>query len=248
MRPRLLDLFCGAGGAAMGYHRAGFDVVGVDIAPQPNYPFTFIQTNALNVLRCSSLPDSEDGPFDAIHASPPCQHYSDMSDCRPGLKDEYEDLIGHTRELLQRTGLPYVIENVTGAPLAKQPTLDGTYGVELCGRMFGLDLYRHRWFETNFPVTQPQHPCHLKPASPAGHWTPGTVISVAGNFHPIGVARVAMGIGWMNRAELAEAIPPAYTEHIGSRLLALLQADREADGNQDSVSAVVGRVGGDRPE
>jgi DNA (cytosine-5)-methyltransferase 1 len=150
VRPRLLDLFCGAGGAAVGYHRPGFDVVGVDIKPQSNYPFEFHQADALEFPL--------EG-FNAIHASPPCQGYSQLAAMHPGR--EYPLLIEPTRELLLSTGLPYVIENVEGAPLPRHPQLDGTWGFWLCGSMFGLGvtrgfLRRHRLFETNFPVVQPQ--------------------------------------------------------------------------------------------
>jgi DNA (cytosine-5)-methyltransferase 1 len=141
-----------------------------------------------------------------------------MSACRPGLAEEYPDLIAATRNLLELTGLPYVMENVPGSPL--RPDL------VLCGHMFGLELYRHRVFETNWFAWQPEHVAHTLPASRAGHWTPGTVMSVSGHVSPIAVAREAMGIDWMNRAELAESIPPAYTEHIGRQLLAHL--DRSA--------------------
>lgn len=207
-KPRLLDLFCGAGGAAMGYARAGFELEGVDIAPQPNYPFQFVQMDALRLLERLPLWDQQ---YDAIHASPPYQRWSAMTNCRPGLAAEYAALIEATRELVEETGLPYVIENVPGAPL-KSP-------VVLCGRMFGLDLYRHRLFESNMPLSAPAHPTHDVPASRAGHWQPGTIMSVAGHVAPIAEAKRAMGIGWMNRAELGESIPPAYTEWIGRQLL-----------------------------
>lgn len=222
MKYRLLDLFCGAGGAAMGYHRAGFEVVGVDVNEQPHYPFSSHVAHALEFLRHFPYLHT----FDAFHASPPCQAYSTMSSCRPGLSDEYPKLIEAVRSMLINTGKPYVIENVVGAPLASRDDLFGFHGAELCGRMFELDLYRHRLFETSFPVTTPSHPAHITPASRAGHWRPGTVISVSDNCSPIEVARAAMGIDWMNRDELAEAIPPAYTEYIGRQLIEYL--DREA--------------------
>lgn len=206
MRLRLLDLFCGAGGAGMGYHRAGFEVVGVDIEPQPRYPFEFVQGDALDYLFRYGA------EFDAIHASPPCQRFSAMSNCRPGLAGDYPDLIAPTRELLIDLGPPYVIENVPGAPLYDDATL--------CGQMFGLPLYRHRIFESAFDLDQPAHPEHIIPASKAGHWKPGTIISVSGHVAPIALAREAMGIDWTTREELAEAIPPAYTDFIGAQLLA----------------------------
>jgi len=208
--PRLLDLFCGAGGAAMGYHRAGFDVVGVDINPQPNYPFEFHQADAMTYPL--------DG-FDAVCASPPCQRYSGMSACRPGLSDDYPDLVEATRARLQASGLPWIIENVPGSPVLKHSGLFDLHGIELCGHMFGLELYRHRHFESSVHLWQPDHPRHLVPGAKAGHWRPGEIISVSGNCSPIALARSAMGIDWMNRSELSEAIPPAYTEYIGAQLL-----------------------------
>jgi DNA (cytosine-5)-methyltransferase 1 len=213
MRPRLLDLFCCAGGAGMGYHRAGFDVVGVDIAHQPRYPFEFHQADALEYL------SEHWQEFDAVHASPPCQRHSAMSACRPGLAETYPDLIGHTRDLLESTGLPYIIENVPGAPVRADVTL--------CGQMFGRALYRHRLFESNVPLTQPAHPPHTVPASRAGHWTPGTIMSVAGNVGGVAHARQIMDIDWTNRRELGESIPPYYTEHLAADLLAALDMENE---------------------
>lgn len=228
-RPRLLDLFCCAGGAAMGYHRAGFDVVGVDAKPQPNYPFPMVVADAL-------APPFDLSAFDAIHASPPCRPDSAMSNCRPGLADEYERLIEPARDLLRRVGRPYVIENVVGAALIDP--------VVLCGQMFGLDLYRHRLFECSFPTDLPLHPPHAKPASRAGHWTPGTVMSVAGHVAPIAVAREAMGIDWTTRDELAEAIPPAYTEWIGKQLLAHLTVAAASSGGAPTRPETGGRSDG----
>jgi DNA (cytosine-5)-methyltransferase 1 len=211
---RILELYCNAGGSAMGYHRAGFEVVGVDIAPQPRFPFKFHQGDALHYLA------EHWREFDAVHASPPCQRYSAMSACRPGLSDDYPDLIAATRGLLELTGLPYVIENVPGSPLRPDLTL--------CGHMFGLELYRHRVFETNVPMFQLDHVAHTLPASRAGHWKPGTVMSVSGHVSPIAKAREVMGIDWMTRDELAESIPPAYTKHIGNQLFAHIESERAA--------------------
>lgn len=217
-RPRLLDLFCGAGGAAKGYADAGWDVIGVDLNPQPNYPYEFVQEDALAVLR--ALPrgariGDERGhsrwDFAAIHASPPCQNKSRMTNCRPGLAETYPDLIGPVRELLIEVGLPWVIENVEGSDL-RDP-------VWLCGFMFGRALYRHRGFETNWPLAQPKHPEHVIPASKAGHWKPGTIMSVAGHVAPVALARAVMEMGWTTREELAEAIPPYYSEHVGRALI-----------------------------
>lgn len=144
-RPRLLDLFCGAGGAAVGYHRAGFEVVGVDNRPQPNYPFTFLQQDALGVETEVLL---RTGGFHAIHASPPCQAYTKAQKLQG---NDHPDLIGPTRELLLQTGLPYVIENVGGAPLVDPVCLEG--------QMFDeLRTVRPRYFETNWGLAQPMMP------------------------------------------------------------------------------------------
>jgi len=228
-RPRLLDLFCGAGGCAVGYHRAGFDVVGVDIANQKNYPFKFYRDDALEFLQfCGHK-------FDAIHASPPCQAFSVLRHLSAKV---HPDLIGPTRELLERTGKPWIIENVVGAPL-RSPAV-------LCGSSFGLDLRRHRLFETNWLLLTPdcehgwqtpRFPPNRSERRKAGKLA--RVITVAGHDtrsfnHMASVASVhggtqgaggvaewrrAMGIDWMTRDELAQAIPPAYTEFIGRQLI-----------------------------
>jgi DNA (cytosine-5)-methyltransferase 1 len=223
VRPRLLDLFCGAGGAAMGYHRAGFDVVGVDIAPQPRYPFKFIQGDALEYL--AACPVSL--MYDVIHASPPCQSYSRMSACRPGLAETYPDLLAATRELLDTKNLPYVIENVPGAPMRRD--------IVLCGCQFGLrsprglGVRRERWFETSPPlfVMLPPHD-HREPALPVTGHSPGKEWRVRmadfGAAPGIDERRAAMDVEWMNREEASEAIPPAYTELIGTQLLAMARS------------------------
>jgi DNA (cytosine-5)-methyltransferase 1 len=206
-KPRLLDLFCGAGGAAMGYHRAGFEVVGVDIAPQPNYPFQVLEADALDNPLLRSVAD-----FAAIHASPPCPLHSSLNGWS-GDSTEL-DLIPQTRELLRATGLPYVIENVPGAPLKNY--------VVLCGQALGLRVRRHRLFETNFDVMVPQC-AHPEPP----------VIVVGGSigrkvFDPrrkaiapsLAEAKEVMGMPWAETArEVTNAIPPAYTEHIGGYLM-----------------------------
>lgn len=213
-RPCLLDLFCGAGGAAVGYHRAGFDVVGVDIAPQPHYPFKFIRADALDVLGPLS------GLFEAIHASPPCQRYSDLAR-RNGNADSWPDLVGPVRELLRATRLPYVIENVEGAPLVDP--------VMLCGTMFPeLRVIRHRLFESNVPIeTRPhsKHPLcftHDKRKSHYGRLDQDSAfVQVTGGGNAtVANKRAAMGIDWMTGRELNEAIPPAFTECVGQQLLA----------------------------
>jgi C-5 cytosine-specific DNA methylase len=201
VRPRLFDLFSGAGGAAMGYHRAGFEVVGVDIRPQPNYPFTFIEDDALSLLRTftPSVRGWWDEPgFDAIHASPPCEHYAAVTAWR-GDQDEHEDLVGPTRKLLQLTGLPWVIENVPEAEL-RDPFL-------LCGSMVGLRVKRHRHFETNWmPARMAPFSCNHVGLLPFMHKGERAYAD-------------AMGCEWMSNREARKAIPPAYTELIGHQLL-----------------------------
>jgi len=210
-RPRLLDLFCGAGGAAAGYHRAGFDVVGVDIAPQPNYPFEFVQADALEMA------EGARADFDAIHASPPCQAYSTMGQRFPETQADHPDLIAPTRALLEQSGLPYVIENVMGA----RREMHSPY--RLCGSSFGLRLQRHRLFETNFPMLVPQ--CqHTGDEIPVYGKLDGRRLWTRSDGSELRSARTlaeasdAMGIDWMTWDELTQAIPPAYTEHIGSYL------------------------------
>jgi DNA (cytosine-5)-methyltransferase 1 len=203
---RLLDLFCCQGGAAEGYRRAGFtDIVGVDIVMQPRYPFQFVLHDALDYLRRHAH------EFDAIHASPPCQKFTNAQKI---MRREHPDLIAPVRELLDELGKLYVIENVPAAPL-----LDP---VELCGAMFpGLATYRHRLFETNWPLTAPAHPEHRFKTTKMGRPPrPGEFMHVVGNFSGVTRARAAMGIDWMSRDGLREAIPPAYTEFIGQQLLA----------------------------
>lgn len=212
-RPRLLDLFCGAGGAGMGYSRAGFDVVGVDREPQAHYPFEFHQADATTYPL--------DG-FDAIHASPPCQDYSRAM---RHLAAAQPRLIDPVRGRLASAGVPWIIENVLGSPLPGQDTLDGAYGVELCGTMFGLsaaglDIQRHRLFEASFPVAAPRGCHHGRPALNP-HNQPGRDLIYArlGREDPERPWRQAMGVEWMGRYEAREAIPPAYTEFIGRQLL-----------------------------
>lgn len=186
----------------MGYSRAGFDVVGVDISPQPNYPMKFVQSDALEYL-------SEHGhEFDAIHASPPCQAYTKAQRIQ---KNTHPDLVGPTRDALIALQVPYVIENVPGAPLIDP--------IMLCGAMFGLGTYRHRLFESNVVITPPEHPEHIAKNAKMGRQPkPGEFMHVVGNFSGVAQAREAMDIKWMVRDELREAIPPAYTEYIGRTL------------------------------
>lgn len=205
VKPRLLDLFSCQGGAGVGYARAGFEVVAVDIDPQPRNPFEFHQADALDFL-------AEHGhEFDAIHASPPCQAYTMAQRIRG---NEHPDLVAPTRAALIALGKPWVIENVVGAPLLEP--------VMLCGSMFdGLRVYRHRLFETSLDLPQPEHPEHVATVAKMGRPpVEGQHMHVVGNFSGVDYARKAMGIDWMNRDGLREAIPPAFTEHVGRHLLA----------------------------
>jgi DNA (cytosine-5)-methyltransferase 1 len=203
--PRLLDLFCGAAGAAMGYHRAGFEVVGVDIAPQPRCPFEFVQADATDYPL--------DG-FDAIHASPPCQDHMQT----PHRKHGTGWMLPHTRSRLLDQDAPWVIENVPGAPMRAD--------IQLCGCFVGLELRRVRWFETSwcaFFMTPPHHHPHPVP-SVVGHGTPSWVREKLGYNPTIADYRASMGIDWMNRDELSQAIPPAYTELIGAQLMVFVRS------------------------
>jgi DNA (cytosine-5)-methyltransferase 1 len=213
-RPILLDLYCGAGGAAMGYHRAGFDVIGVDIADQPHYPFEFWRLDALDLLAR--------GAFDniaAIHASPPCQQFTAYRRRRDGVGDRHRNLIPQTRAALRRLNLPYVIENVPGAKNDLQGSL------LLCGSMFGLDVQRHRIFESNHLMLSELTCAHWQqqPRFPAAtNRTIRQTVEIGVWRIPLETQQAAMGIDWMPTAELSQAIPPAYTEYIGTQLLATL--------------------------
>lgn len=220
-RPRLLDLFCGAGGAAMGYHRAGFEVVGYDIAPQPHYPFEFWQGDAIDALRDKALMET----IDAIHASPPCQSFTAYRRKGHGVGDGYANLIPGVRWLCKLSGKPYVIENVAGAPLED--------AVRLCGSSFGLDVRRHRFFESNVSMLRP--PCNHAAQLP-GRFPGATnrrpmsraTVEVGVYRIPLETQKRAMGVDWyVTLSELSQAIPPAYTEHIGNYLMAYIDRDVE---------------------
>jgi len=220
-RPRLLDLFCGQGGAAAGYARAGFDIVGVDARPMPRYPFAFVQADAMTYPL--------DG-FAAVHASPPCQDHSETQVLGGGHGTGW--MLGATLERLRGSGIPWVVENVDGAALARQDDLFGANGLELCGCMFpalrGL-LYENRLFETSFPVPQPAHVKHLWPQTKMGRPPkPGECMQVTGHFTDAGEGRRRMGADWMTRDGLSQAIPPAYTEYLGGFLMENLAARRAA--------------------
>jgi DNA (cytosine-5)-methyltransferase 1 len=218
-KPRLLDLFCCAGGAGMGYYRAGFEVVGVDLDNQPNYPFEFIQADAL------TLDPDFLATFDVVHASPPCQSYSDLAK-RNGNGDKWPRLVEPVRELLKSLDVPYIIENVEGAPLQD--------AVVLCGTMFkGLRVIRHRLFESNLELSIPahgKHPLVFTHDKRKGHYgkldQDVSFVQVTGGGNcSIANARDAMGIDWMTKGEINEAIPPAYTEYLGRQVMEYIKAN-----------------------
>jgi DNA (cytosine-5)-methyltransferase 1 len=212
MRPKALDLFCGAGGASMGLHRAGFDVTGVDIRPQPRYPFRFVQSDALTYPL--------EG-FGFIWASPPCQAYTPASSVQRSRGVEYPDLIHAVRTSLSRSKAAWVIENVSQAPLGR--------AILLCGLMFGLRLLRHRRFESSMLLLAPAHIRHSRgmgirgeiftvagfPGSRTSNRKPGASYPLAKRDQ----ARLAMGIDWMIHHEVTQAVPPEYSEFIGRQVL-----------------------------
>ncbi len=220
-RPLLYDLFSGAGGTSMGYYRAGFRVIGVDNNPNSlkHYPFESILMDVFEFMR--RYMDDEYERAEAFAASPPCQGYSRLRHL-PWLRDrEYPMLIEPTREALQATGRPWVIENVEDAPLLN--------GITLCGTMFGLKVYRHRKFESNVLLWGMAHKQHEHTIFPgrmlnARYGGSQGVVGVFGHSSCDGVqtAADALGIDWMTRDELTQAIPPAYCEFIGRQLLSAL--------------------------
>lgn len=214
-KPKLLDLFCGAGGAAMGYYRAGFEVVGVDIKPQPHYPFEFHQADALTFPL--------DG-FDAYHASPPCQDYSKA--LRHHTDGSYPRLIKECKIILAHTYNPWIIENVIGSPIPISITLEGDYGLMLCGTMLELPkVWRHRLFLSSFPIPRPIRDCnhHNQPLNP---YRTESRKRDGIQFGSMTAYAEAMGIDWMKGKEIGEAIPPVYTEYIGKYLIQYITSFR----------------------
>lgn len=216
-RPRLLDLFCGAGGAAMGYHRAGFEVVGVDIAPQPRYPFEFHRADALSILR--SMVDYPSfscalwrpETWDAIHASPTCQTRSRATAWR-GRRKDHPDTLTPTLKLLAGVSMPWVVENVPEA------AWDGTMRADhlLCGSQFGLRIKRHRVFQCgNWDAYRLRSPCQHRRLLPFMHKGERAFAD-------------AMGCTWMTNLQARQAIPPAYTRFIGGALMEQLLTHRVA--------------------
>jgi DNA (cytosine-5)-methyltransferase 1 len=209
MAKKLLDLFCGVGGASVGYHQAGFDVFGVDLKHGKRYPYTYLRADVLDVLRDEEYLQQ----FDVIHASPPCQTHSITKHLRnaQGKSTSKVDLIPETRAALIASGKPYIIENVMGSPLIDP--------IMLCGSAFGLKVRRHRIFESNMPLK----------GTVCNHKEQGRPIGVYGSLRDeipkggktaesIDEARQAMGMPWAIWSELVEAIPPAYTKYLGEQI------------------------------
>jgi DNA (cytosine-5)-methyltransferase 1 len=220
-RPLLLDAACKAGGAGMGYHRAGFRVIGCDVEPQPRYPFEFVQADA------RALVEQLGWMFDAFHGSPPCHDHTSLRS-RAGLNGTGH-LLADFREAFEATGKPWVIENVPGAPLRPD--------VILCAETFDLRTVRHRWFESNVPLVGRDHPLgaahrwtgpggtHLRRTTTRKRrpdFAKGYNVSVTGDVGSW-VGMPCLGIDWMTGDELSQAIPPAYTEHIGRQLLEVVR-------------------------
>lgn len=214
-RPRLLDLFCCAGGAGMGYHQAGFEVVGVDIKPQPRYPFEFIQAD------CLGLDPAFIASFDAIHASPPCQLFTVYRNNHAQTFKPAANLIPEARDMLRKSGRPWIMENVPGAPLIG--------AIRLCGTSFPpLEVRRHRMFEASIELhslpcdhgrlTERKYPGSTN--RPNGR----TVCNIGEYRVPLALQKKAIGIDWMRLEEISEAIPPAYTRFIGEQLMRHVRA------------------------
>lgn len=218
---RLLDLFCGAGGCTKGYQQAGFWVRGVDIKRQPRYCGNeFVQADALEYLK-GLIESGEIEEFDALHASPPCQAYSQSSARYRAAGKSYPDLYISVRELLRTSNRMWVIENVIGAPKG--------HAIVLCGNSFGLRVYRHRIFESSHLLLAPPHQPHVVRCARQGRPANSTqFVVVTGNCSGVTQARLAMGIDWMVRDELSQAIPPAYTEFIGRQLINQLEQIKKA--------------------
>lgn len=226
MRPRLLDLFAGAGGAGVGYARAGFEVTAVDIEAHPDSPHPVIEADALAVLADPDFLDT----FDAIHASPPCQGYTTMSNRwrgNGGKADQHPDLISWVRIGLQSWGGPYVIENVPGArrELRNPVTFRGGH--------FGLGVDRPRLFESNVPIVKPPHRKVVDPLGVYGKLDGRRLFtrkdgSIQRAARTLEEGQRAMGIDWMQWEDLTESIPPAYTEWIGTQLMAYLESEAAA--------------------
>ena len=239
-KPVLLDLYCCQGGASQGYADAGWFVLGVDKDDQPRYPFPFLKMDALEALLRLSRGEMltfiqpngvplfvHISDITAIHASPPCQAHTKAWKLQ---KNDHPKLIAPTRELLIELGLPYVIENVEEA---RNELIDP---VLLCGESFEIETYRHRLFETNWPLIAPEHPKHMARTTKMGRPPrPGEYMHIVGNFSGVEKARQVMGMPWANRDGLREAIPPAYAEYVGRQLLAEVRPHRKVLGTAEEM-------------
>ena len=222
-----LETFCGCGASAYGYALAGFTVWGSDYA---DFSAQFNragpdQTAAGRMTYLGTMQWDEallqyGGKVDLLHGSPPCQHYSGMSNSRPGLSGTYPDMIAEVRQAFNSTGLPWILENVVGSPLIDPITM--------CAWSMGRDLIQHHWFESGggLKLTAPPHLKHTVPASKAGHWRPGTLVSVAGHCSPIEECRRVMEVSWSTRDALSEACPPYFTEYLGKQAIEFLETAR----------------------
>lgn len=224
-----MDLFCGAGGCAVGYSRAGFNVIGVDHKPQKNYPFEFFQADAMQVLGFLNEGGYIPGTdiwlenFSAIHASPPCQRFSVMTQCRPGIAETFPDLIDPVRQRLKASGLPYVIENVPKAPLIDP--------AQVCGTSFGMRIRRHRLFETNFylPSTTCKHDGYvMNPWNSKGGRRRMREHFGIPNGQQNPAWRAEMGVEWMGGHDAEQAVPPAYTQYVGKYLMDAIEVPSPA--------------------
>lgn len=208
MTYKILDLFCGAGGSAMGLYRVGFDVTGVDIKPQPHYPFKFIQADAMKI--------DLDG-YDAYWASPPCQGYSEATPLT--MKGRHPLLIEAVSKKFKLTGKPFIIENVEGARWHLENP------IMLCGSMFGIGIWRHRWFETHpFYTLSPFECQHI--GSPITVNPPANARKSQFGYRNFDAEKSAMQIDWMTKQELTQAIPPVYSEFLGKQLMKYLEANK----------------------
>lgn len=205
-KPKCLDLYCGGGGASYGFEQAGFDVTGIDLYPQPRYKGNFIQADAIEyLLEYGHL-------YDFIHASPPCQEYTQATKQFRMLGKTYPTLVEATRAAFIKVGRPCSMENVVGSPLIN-PIL-------LCGTMFGLPTYRHRLFETSFPIQAPIHPIHLaKNAKMGRRVKEGEFIQYVGHFSGVKMVQDFTGLHWLGQNELRESIPPQYTKWLGEYVI-----------------------------
>lgn len=204
MKLKCLDLYCSAGGAGEGYKLAGFEVTGVDIVEQSKNPHKFILSDAIEYA------ERHGHEYDFIHASPPCQAYTKASKQWRKAGKEYPDLIAKTREVLEKLGKPYVIENVPDSPLINPIKLNGSF--------FGIKVHRPRLFESNFELPQPSFQ-YAKPVKMGRPIKEGDVVQPVGHFSGVSYARKEMGLPWMGQKELAQAIPPVYTKWIAEKYL-----------------------------